>query len=119
MGALLGLDATEISRELGAGLPAFRSRQIYDALYRQRAASWAEITTLPQALRDELDRRLPIGWPDVAAEYSSTDGTRRYLLRLADGRTVETVFMPRNRATPSAFRPRWVVPSTVSSASRP
>ena len=94
MGALLGLDATEISRELGAGLPAFRSRQIYDALYRQRAASWAEITTLPQALRDELDRRLPIGWPDVAAEYSSTDGTRRYLLRLADGRTVETVFMP-------------------------
>lgn len=94
MAALLGLDADEISRELGAGLPAFRSRQIYDALYRQRAASWAGITTLPQSLRDELDKRLPVGWPEVAAEYSSTDGTRRYLLRLADDRTVETVFMP-------------------------
>jgi 23S rRNA (adenine2503-C2)-methyltransferase len=52
------------------------------------------VSTLPKPLRDELCDRLPIGWPEVAAEYASADGTRRYLLRLADLRTVETVFMP-------------------------
>jgi 23S rRNA (adenine2503-C2)-methyltransferase len=35
-----------------------------------------------------------LGLPDVARVYDSADGTRRYLLALADGRTVETVMMP-------------------------
>lgn len=94
MAALLGLDTGEIARVLGDGLPAFRSRQVYEALYRQRAANWGDVTTLPKSLRDQLAERLPIGWPEIAAEYASSDGTRRYLLRLADARTVETVFMP-------------------------
>lgn len=94
MTALLGLDRVEIAGALGAGLPAFRSRQVYEALYRQRAASWGDVTTLPKALRDQLAARLPFGWPEIAAEYASGDGTRRYLLRLADARTVEAVFMP-------------------------
>jgi 23S rRNA (adenine2503-C2)-methyltransferase len=94
MAALLGLDTSEIARVLGDGMPAFRSRQVYEALYRQRAANWGDVTTLPKSLRDQLAERLPIGWPEIAAEYASSDGTRRYLLRLADARTVETVFMP-------------------------
>jgi len=35
-----------------------------------------------------------VGLPQPAAEYKSTDGTRRYLLELEDRRTVETVLMP-------------------------
>jgi len=79
---------------LFAGQPKFRARQVFDAIYRARVGDWAEITTLPVALRERLAADLPIGLPEVEAEYTSTDGTVRYLLKLADGRTVETVFMP-------------------------
>jgi len=37
---------------------------------------------------------MPLGLPELAAEYHSSDGTRRYLLRLEDVKTVETVLMP-------------------------
>jgi len=49
---------------------------------------------LPAALRAELALRHTIGLPGIERRYESADGTRRYLLRLEDGRTVETVFMP-------------------------
>jgi len=82
--SLVGLDVPEIAAELN--LPAFRARQIYDAVYR-RAES---ITALPKDLRASLDLSLP----SVSQRFESTDGTVRYLLQLTDRRTVETVFMP-------------------------
>jgi len=45
---------------------------------------------LPKLLRGHL----PVGVPEIARVFDSTDGTRRYLLKLADGKTVETVWMP-------------------------
>src|SRR5206468_443203 len=50
--------------------------------------------TLPAALRDDLAARHGVGMPSIAQLYESTDGTRRYLLGLDDGKTVETVLMP-------------------------
>jgi 23S rRNA (adenine2503-C2)-methyltransferase len=41
-----------------------------------------------------LIEEFPLGLPVVDRQYESSDGTRRYLLRLADGKTVETVWMP-------------------------
>src|SRR4029077_10954442 len=49
---------------------------------------------LPLTLRKEIVSKLDVGLPRLAAEYRSQDGTRRYLLELADRRTVETVLMP-------------------------
>src|SRR5208282_5200867 len=46
------------------------------------------------SLRKELASKLAIGLPAAAAEYRSSDGTKRYLLELEDRRTVETVLMP-------------------------
>jgi 23S rRNA (adenine2503-C2)-methyltransferase len=92
--ALLGLELTEIQRLLGSGEPAYRARQIYDAIYRRRVSSLDQITNLPAGLRLRLASVAEIGWPKTASRYDSTDGTRRYLLKLADGRTVETVLMP-------------------------
>ncbi len=92
--ALVGLDLAGIRAALGDEHPAFRARQVYEAVYRNRVPGWESITTLPRALRDDLAVRLPFGVPEVATEYASNDGTRRYLLKLADGRTVETVLMP-------------------------
>ncbi len=79
---------------MGEGQPPYRARQIYDAVYRQRVSDWVEITTLPVNLRKELASRLELGVPQPTDQYLSSDGTRRYLLRLSDQRTVETVLMP-------------------------
>jgi len=94
MQALLGLETEEIRALLPAEEPAFRARQIYEALYHRRAASFEELTTLAKPLRQELARRCSFGYPEATSVYQSTDGTKRYLLQLADGKTVETVFMP-------------------------
>jgi 23S rRNA (adenine2503-C2)-methyltransferase len=92
--ALLGLELPEIQQLLGAEQPAFRARQVYDAIYRRRVVSLSQITSLPAGLRQMLDRQAVLGLPETAGRFDSVDGTRRYLLRLADERTVETVLMP-------------------------
>ena len=80
--------------QLLAGQSKFRARQVFDAVYRNRLGDWNEITTLPVALREQLAAEVAFGLPQMEAEFTSTDGTVRYLLKLADGRTIETVFMP-------------------------
>jgi len=94
MQALLGLETEEIRALLPADEPAFRARQIYEALYHRRAASFDELTTLAKPLRQALAQRCCFGYSEAVSVYQSTDGTKRYLLALADGKTVETVFMP-------------------------
>jgi len=91
---LLGMDLADLREALGSNQPAFRAKQLYEALYRTQASDLAEVSTLPAALRASLAERHSVGLPEVARCYDSADGTRRYLLRLADGRTVETVLMP-------------------------
>lgn len=91
---LVGMELGEIQAALGASQPAFRARQIYDAVYRRKVVDFSAISTLPKPLRDKLAADLPIGLPQVEKRFDSVDGTRRYLLRLADGKTVETVWMP-------------------------
>jgi len=92
--SLLGLELAEIRDALGPDHPPFRAKQIYTALYRQRVPDLVQVSTLPAALRSELAGPRRVGLPEIACRYESTDGTRRYLLRLDDGRTVETVLMP-------------------------
>jgi 23S rRNA (adenine2503-C2)-methyltransferase len=88
------MDVEELRAILPPGEPAFRARQIYEALYRRRAESLAELTELPAALRERLAAEYEAGRLERAARFDSHDGTRRYLLRLSDGKTVEAVFMP-------------------------
>lgn len=92
--AIVGLELPDLQATLGSEQPAFRARQLYDAIYRQRIGELAEVTNLPLSLRKELASRVSVGLPEPAAEFKSTDGTRRYLLKLQDDRTVETVWMP-------------------------
>jgi 23S rRNA (adenine2503-C2)-methyltransferase len=77
------------------GQPAYRATQLADALYRQRADTLEDITTFPVELRLTLaENGYTIGLPELAQTAKSIDGTERYLVRLADGETVETVWMP-------------------------
>ncbi|MEP7354291.1 MAG: 23S rRNA (adenine(2503)-C(2))-methyltransferase RlmN [Acidobacteriota bacterium] len=96
MNPLVGLELPEIQSLLGSGHPKFRAKQIYEAVYHHRVTDLDQITTIPKELRDQLE----LGLPEIAKVYDSVDGTRRYLLRLSDGKTVESVWMPEGeRAT--------------------
>ena len=88
------MDLADLREALGAGQPAYRAKQVYDAIYRRQAADLVQISTLPASMRQDLAAQHHVGLPEVAQLYQSTDGTKRYLLRLDDGRTVETVLMP-------------------------
>src|SRR5450759_4786391 len=92
--ALLGMELSEIQQALGPGEPEFRARQVYEALYQAQVPDLVQITTLPGKLRQRLASGHTVGLPEAERRYESSDGTRRYLLRLEDGRTVETVWMP-------------------------
>jgi 23S rRNA (adenine2503-C2)-methyltransferase len=91
--ALVGLELADL-RGLLATEPAYRAQQVYDALYRRRIQAVEDIQGLPRALRSDLAARCEVGLPRQASVYDSVDGTRRYLLELGDGRTVESVLMP-------------------------
>lgn len=92
--SLIGLDVAELASVLGAGEPSYRSRQLYESVYRRRISSLDQVTEFPKPLRERLAKQAQVGYPKQAARYESTDATRRYLLELSDERTVESVFMP-------------------------
>ncbi len=76
-------------------LPKYRATQLHEALYKQRVQSLDEITTLPIEVRTLLAaENYEVGLPEIVQSAKSIDGTERYLIRLADGETVETVWMP-------------------------
>jgi 23S rRNA (adenine2503-C2)-methyltransferase len=92
--AILGMEVSEIREVLGPEQPEFRARQVYEALYHAQVTDLIQITTLPGTLRERLASGHTVGQPTAEHRYESSDGTRRYLLRLDDGRTIETVWMP-------------------------
>jgi 23S rRNA (adenine2503-C2)-methyltransferase len=94
--ALFGLDREELRALVeGLGLPKFRAVQLGDALYKQRVGRLADVTTLPTEVRERLGAEgFEIGLPEIVQTAKSVDGTERYLMRMADGETVETVWMP-------------------------
>jgi len=77
------------------GLSKYRAVQLGDALYKRRVGSVEEITTLPIEVRERLAAEgYAVGLPEIVQAAKSVDGTERYLVRLSDGETVETVWMP-------------------------
>ena len=76
------------------GQPRFRAGQLERWLYGRGVRSFAEMTDLPAGLRETLASRLVLPSPEVIDRQESSDKTRKYLVRLADGATVETVGLP-------------------------
>jgi 23S rRNA (adenine2503-C2)-methyltransferase len=95
--SLFGLDAEALAACMAQmGEPAWRGRQLAEAMYRQRITELDQITTLPLALRARLAAEgWQVGRPRIDAAFISQDGTERYLVEGAAGpETVETVWMP-------------------------
>ena len=94
--SLLGMDRQELTELVRqAGQPAYRAKQVMDAVYRQRLESMEEISTLPQEFQSWLAaKEIRIGSSRIEKKFVSRDGTVRYLIGFEDGQSVETVWMP-------------------------
>ena len=84
------LEAALIER----GHEAFRARQIFAWLYRRGVTDLDAMTDLPRDLRATLATEFQLTTPAIVARERSTDGTEKFLLRLADGKQIESVFIP-------------------------
>ncbi len=92
---LAGLTAGELSGlvvELG-GKP-FQGRQLFRWIHKKGVTEFAAMTDLPKGLRERLASHATIGTPAIVRKDASSDGTVKFLLRLADGRQIESVFIP-------------------------
>jgi 23S rRNA (adenine2503-C2)-methyltransferase len=80
------------------GVPERQSRmrvgQLWNWLYVQGATGFAQMTNIAKEFRAELDRSFTLARPGIVTEQVSSDGTRKWLLRLDDGKEVETVYIP-------------------------
>ncbi|MEP6992286.1 MAG: 23S rRNA (adenine(2503)-C(2))-methyltransferase RlmN, partial [bacterium] len=82
------------------GQPAYRVGQVLRRLWDVPAASFADMTELPAALRDALAERFTLPRLELAERQVSSDGTQKFLFRLHDGEAIETVSIPDgNRVT--------------------
>ena len=92
---LLNLTNAQLREILASwGQPAYRADQIDRWLYRDLVTNFDAMTNLPRDLRDRLQAETKIGVPPVITETKSADGmTRKALLKLDDGQTIETVLM--------------------------
>jgi 23S rRNA (adenine2503-C2)-methyltransferase len=93
-------DLRSLSRpELGAlvaelGEKTFRARQLFRWLHRNGAATLEEMTDLPRPLRAALAARASLATLERASEQRSSDGTIKWTWRTADGKLIESVYMP-------------------------
>jgi len=89
------LDRPALEAALAArGLERFRARQIFGWVYRRGVADLNAMTDLSRELRASLAADFTLTTPVIAARERSVDGTEKFLLRLADGRQIESVFIP-------------------------
>jgi 23S rRNA (adenine2503-C2)-methyltransferase len=89
----LGPDALE-ALVSGLGERPYRARQIFRWLHRRGAASLDEMTDVPGPLREALAGRCTLTTLAREREQRSSDGTVKWTWRAADGKLVESVYMP-------------------------
>nr|WP_210413836.1 23S rRNA (adenine(2503)-C(2))-methyltransferase RlmN [Luteithermobacter gelatinilyticus] len=96
---LVGLDRAEIAERLKTiGVPEkqvkMRTQQIWSWMYHYGAKDFDVMTNISKDLRARLAEHYEIGRPEIIEALISRDGTRKWLLRYADGNEAETVFIP-------------------------
>jgi len=92
---LADLDRPALESALEArGHQRFHARQIFRWLYRRGVTDPAAMTDLSRELRATLAEQFTLTTPAPAHREKSVDGTEKFLLRLADGRHIESVFIP-------------------------
>ncbi len=93
---LLGLPRAELEAFVAErfGAKPFRARQLMKWIYRRGAADFSEMTDLAKDFRTELEAGAKISVPKIVTSQISSDGTRKWMLRMDEVQGIETVFIP-------------------------
>jgi 23S rRNA (adenine2503-C2)-methyltransferase len=93
---LLGLPRAELEAFVAERLGAkpFRARQLMKWIYRRGAADFSAMTDLAQDFRAALGGVAKISVPEIVTEQRSSDGTRKWMLRMDEVQGIETVYIP-------------------------
>jgi 23S rRNA (adenine2503-C2)-methyltransferase len=78
----------------GIGEKPFRATQVLQWIYQQGVVDFAQMTNLSKTLREKLPQIACIKFPEIVTEQVSSDGTRKWLLRVDAQNCIETVFIP-------------------------
>ena len=92
---IAGMALDEVEQALERlGSPRFHARQIFQWIHKRGVTEFARMTDLSRELRARLEGSFRIDTPDVRRAERSSDGTAKFLLRLSDGKQIETVYIP-------------------------
>lgn len=92
---LLDLDRADCEALMAArGFKAFHGRNLFKWIHKHGVLDVADMTDLPLRLRSALADGVNMELPRLAHTVPSADGTRKWIMELADGQRVETVFIP-------------------------
>ena len=92
---LLGLSAEKLVEFFASlGEKPFRATQVLKWIHQLGVDDFEQMTNLSKALREHLKDVAAIRAPEVVSQHDSADGTRKWLIRVAGGSCIETVFIP-------------------------
>lgn len=92
---LIGLTKEQLTQELvSIGEKAFRSAQIWNWIYVRGVQDFAEMTNIAKPTREILAQNFTLKRPAISFDKTALDGTRKWLIKFADGNEVEAVFIP-------------------------
>jgi 23S rRNA (adenine2503-C2)-methyltransferase len=92
---LLDLDRAALTDFFTArGEKSFRATQVMKWLYGQGVSDFEAMSNISKGLRADLQACAEVSLPQVVSDHLSDDGSRKWLLQMADGNCIETVFIP-------------------------
>jgi 23S rRNA (adenine2503-C2)-methyltransferase len=92
---LAELELVDVERALETrAVQRFHARQLYRWIYRRGMTDFGLMTDLSRQLRTRLREEFIVSTPKVVNDETSVDGTRKFVLELADRRQIESVFIP-------------------------
>jgi 23S rRNA (adenine2503-C2)-methyltransferase len=93
--SLIGLDKEQLNALFASmGLPPFRAQQVWGWIYRHGVTDFADMHNISKEVRAQLDTHFSVARAGVSRSHISIDETQKWLLTFADGREVETVYIP-------------------------
>lgn len=98
---LKGLTLDELRHYcISNGEPTYRAEQIFKWMYDDLVDSFDRMTNLPKPLRDSLNTSAEINSLKIThSEFSERTGTKKYILQTAEGKDIESVFIPGEKRT--------------------
>ena len=92
---LAGLELKELEDfVVSLGHKKFHAKQIYQWIWKRGVTDFSEMTNLGVELRNALAESAAVSMPRTVRHDISEDGTQKFVLQLADGKQIESVFIP-------------------------